>query len=447
MPALATSSTGHPVAPESHWSVSALPAPRAISTSPSGWKRTRPPIGATPTGAESGTPSRLVRRSISRTSTRTFCAIASRSRCRRLRRSVASDSLPPSPKFQASRGSRARAARRISGSVANGRGNSFDWAMAQYYTPVRPAESWYTARRAHPSEPREDLVMEMGCHLPTTQAAEAMGEALVTFAREAERQHIASLCVSDHVVIPRVSSGYGRGGSFPHPPERPYLEAVTALAAAAVCTRRARLGSSVFILGHRHPGLMAKMLASIDALSNGRLICGVGVGWWKEELEILGTLFNARGRRGDEALRVFKELWTSASPRFEGEALSFRDIGFAPRPVQKPHPPIWIGGASPAAFRRVVTLGDGWHASPRSVAQFREGLAQLRVAAATHGRAWETLEISLRFGLSDELVAQGKQAVIDQPCEYKRLGVRHTLVEFRRPDLGRMMELLGLVAE
>src|SRR2546425_27590 len=246
-------------------------------------------MGATPTGEESGTPSRLVRRSISRTSTRTFCAIARRSRCRRLRRSVASDSLPPSPKFQASRGSRARAARRISGSVANGRGNSFDWAMAQYYTPVRPAESWYTARRAHPSEPREDLVMEIGCHLPTTQAAEAMGEALVTFAREAERQHIASLCVSDHVVIPRVSTGYGRGRSFPHPPERPYLEAVTALAAAAVCTTRARLGSSVFILGHRQPVLMAKMLASIDALSKGRLICGFGVGWWKEELEILGA--------------------------------------------------------------------------------------------------------------------------------------------------------------
>src|SRR5256712_2140813 len=144
-PARATSWTGQPVAPDSHWSVSALPAPRAISTSPSGWKRRRPPLGATPTGDESGTPSRLVRRSISRTSTRTFCAIARRSRWRRLRRSVASDSLPPSPKFQASRASRTLAARRISGSVANGRGNSCDWAMAQYYTPVRSAESWYTA--------------------------------------------------------------------------------------------------------------------------------------------------------------------------------------------------------------------------------------------------------------------------------------------------------------
>src|SRR5437762_7628244 len=117
MPALATSSTGHPVAPESHWSVSAFPAPRAISTSPSGWKRTSPPMGATATGQVSGTPRRLVRRSIARTSTRTFCWMARRSRWRRLRRSVRSVSAPPSPKFHASRGSRCLAARRISGRV------------------------------------------------------------------------------------------------------------------------------------------------------------------------------------------------------------------------------------------------------------------------------------------------------------------------------------------
>src|SRR4029453_5804443 len=276
-----------------------------------------------------------------------------------------------------------------------------------YATPRR--ESWYTAAACTAERAERIQTMEIGCHLPTTQAPETMGEALATFARAAERLNIASLWVSDHVVIPKVSTGYGRGGSFPHPPERPYLEAVTALAAPAVCTRRGGLGSAVFILGHRHPVLMAKMLASIDALSNGRLICGVGVGWWKEELEILGTPFDARGRRGDEALRVFKELWTSDAPRFEGDTVRFGTLGFAPRPVQKPHPPVWIGGASQAAFRRVVTLGDGWHASPRGVAQFRGGLPEPPPAAARQGRAWETLEISLRFGLSDELLAQASR--------------------------------------
>jgi len=289
--------------------------------------------------------------------------------------------------------------------------------------------------------------MEIGCHLPTTQGPATAREALVTFAREAEQRGIASLWVSDHVVIPRVTSGYGRGGSFPHPPEKPYLDPLAMLTAAAMCTSRARLGSSVFILGHRHPIPMAKALSTIDALSNGRLIVGVGVGWWKEELEILGVSYHARGRQADEVLRVVKALWTSDDPAFDGEFFRFRDIGFAPKPVQKPHPPLWIGGNSPGAFRRVVALGDGWHASPRTPADFREGLAKLHATAEAARRPWETIEISLRFGLSDALLGQGPQLAIDQLGEYKRLGVRHALIEFRRDELKRMLEILDLVAK
>jgi probable F420-dependent oxidoreductase len=288
--------------------------------------------------------------------------------------------------------------------------------------------------------------MDIGVHLPTTLAPEAQREGLLAFAREAERREVASLWVSDHVIIPRATTGYGRGGAFPHPPDRPYYEPVTVLAAAAVATTRARLGSSVFILGHRHPVVMAKMLASIDALSNGRLICGVGVGWWRQELETLGVPFARRGRHGDECLRVFKSLWTEDNPSFKGEFFGFGDIGFAPKPVQKPHPPLWVGGASAAAFRRVVALGDGWHASPRSVADFREGLTALRAAADAARRPFESIALSLRFGLSDELAAGGGRAAIDQLGEYKRLGVTHALVEFRRHELGRMLELLDLVA-
>ena len=230
--------------------------------------------------------------------------------------------------------------------------------------------------------------MEIGCHLPN-QGPLATREAVVTFAREAERRDVASLWISDHVIFPRTATGSYPGGRFPHPPDKPYLEPVTVLTAAAVVTDRARLGSSVFILGHRHPVVMAKMLASIDALSGGRLICGVGVGWWKEELEILGVPFHARGRQADEAIRVFKALWTTDNPAFEGEFFKFRDIGFAPKPVQKPHPPIWVGGDSPGAFRRVVTLGDGWHATSKTPTQFREALGRLRAAADAAGRRFE----------------------------------------------------------
>ncbi len=286
--------------------------------------------------------------------------------------------------------------------------------------------------------------MDIGCHLPN-QGPLANGEALTTFAREADRRNVASLWVSDHVIFPRTATGSYPGGRFPHPPDKPYLEPVVTLAAAAVCTTRARLGASVFILGHRHPVVMAKMLTSIDALSNGRLIVGVGVGWWKEELEILGAPFTRRGRQADEILKVFTTLWSDDNPSFEGEFFSFRDLGFAPKPVQKPRPPIWVGGDSPGAFRRVVTLGDGWHATSKTPAEFREALTRLRAAADTAGRAFDTIELSLRYSLRDDLLAKGPQAVVDELAAYKRLGLSHILLEFRRDDLARMLEILDLV--
>src|SRR5215470_19938960 len=190
--------------------------------------------------------------------------------------------------------------------------------------------------------------MQIGVHVPTTVAPDVTRDALLTFAREAEARNFASLWVSDHIVIPKTTDADYPGGRrrFPIPPEMPYLEPVAMLGALAMVTTKARIGCSVFILGHRHPVAMAKMLATIDALSAGRLIVGVGVGWWKEELTILGTPFERRGRHGDEAIKVFKALWTQDNPSFDGEFFRFRDVGFAPKPVQKPHPPIWVGGDS-----------------------------------------------------------------------------------------------------
>jgi probable F420-dependent oxidoreductase len=288
--------------------------------------------------------------------------------------------------------------------------------------------------------------MEIGCHLPT-QGPLATREALETFAREAEQRHVASLWVSDHVIFPRTATGSYPGGRFPHPPDKAYLEPVITLAAAAMCTTRARLGASVFVLGHRHPIVMAKMLTTIDALSQGRLIVGVGVGWWKEELELLGAPFHARGRQADEMLRVFKALWTEDNPRFEGEFYKIRDVGFAPKPVQKPQPPIWVGGDSPGAFKRVVTLGDGWHATSKTPTQFAEALGRLKTVADKTGRRLETIELSLRLTLSDDLLGKGPQAVVDLLGEYQRLGLSHVVLEFRRDDLKRMLEILDVVTK
>src|SRR5438552_12114498 len=249
------------------------------------------------------------------------------------------------------------------------------------------------------------MTMDIGCHLPT-QGPVATGEALMTFPQDAERRNVASLCASAHVVFPRHQTGNYPGGRSPHPPDKAYLEPVAVLAAAAVCTSRARLGSTVFILGHRHPVVMAKMLTTIDALSGGRLICGVGVGWWKEELDILGVPFHQRGRQADEMLRVFKALWTQDNPSFEGEFFRFKDIGFAPKPVQKPHPPIWVGGDSPGALRRVVTLGDGWHATSKPPEELAKSLVELRLAAEAGRRPFETGELAVRVALGGRVARE-----------------------------------------
>jgi hypothetical protein len=172
---------------------------------------------------------------------------------------------------------------------------------------------------------------------------------------------------------------------------------------------------------------------------------GVGVGWWKEELEILGVPFHARGRHGDEILRAFKALWTEDNPRLDGEFFRFRDLGFAPKPVQKPHPPIWVGGDSPGAFRRVVTLGDGWHATSKDPAQLQEALGRLRAVAEKHDRDMKTISLSVRYGMPDALIAGGPQKVIDDLGAYRRLGLGHVTIDFRRDDLGKMLELLDLV--
>ena len=287
--------------------------------------------------------------------------------------------------------------------------------------------------------------MEIGCHLPT-QGPLATPEALETFARRAEARRMASLWVSDHVVFPKTNSGQYPGGRFPHAPDTPYLEPVAVLAAASMCTRRARLGSSVFILGHRNPVVMAKMLTTIDTLSKGRLICGVGVGWWAEEFDALGVPFKSRGRQADEMIKIFKELWTADEPRFQGEFFRFADIGFAPKPVQKPHPPIWVGGNSRAALRRAVALGDGWHGTQQPPEELRGTLERLHREADEAGRLFHTLELSLRIPLRAEAVQDSRQAIIDEYSAYKKFGLSHLVVDFRRDDLAQMLETLDFVA-
>jgi probable F420-dependent oxidoreductase len=289
--------------------------------------------------------------------------------------------------------------------------------------------------------------MDIGCHLPT-QGDVATREALLAFCREAEAREIDSLWVSDHVVFPRTETGEHPGGPFPFPSEMAYLEAVVALAAAASVTERAKLGCSVFILGHRHPVVMAKMLSTIDVLSGGRLICGVGVGWWEEELTLLGVPYRRRGKQADEMIRVFKALWTEEHPRFKGEFYDLPDVGFAPKPIQKPHPPIVVGGDSPGAFKRIVELADGWQATAKTPEEASEALGRLRAAAEQAGRPFESITLSIRFNVkaAPGSARSRRQEIVDRLAAYKALGFTEVLLDFRRDTLDEMLDDLDAVA-
>jgi probable F420-dependent oxidoreductase len=169
--------------------------------------------------------------------------------------------------------------------------------------------------------------------------AAATRETLLGFARRTETLGYDSLWVSDHVVIPwRIASRYpyNASGDFPLPPTGDFLEPLTALALVAGVTDRIALGTSVLVLPHRHPVLAAKMLATLDHLAPGRVICGAGVGWMREEIELLGAPYARRGAWSDEAIRVMRACWTEERAAFAGEFFRFEPVGCRPRPARVP---------------------------------------------------------------------------------------------------------------
>ena len=206
--------------------------------------------------------------------------------------------------------------------------------------------------------------MKFGFGLPT-RGPMAAPQSLATLARTGEELGFAIISVSDHIIIPKAINStypYNESGTFAGSPSGECLEQLSLLSFLVGVTSSAKLLTSVMVLPHRPPVLTAKMLATIDVLSNGRLIVGCGVGWMREEFEAIGApSYDERGSVGDEYIRAFKELWTSDNPTFEGKYCRFANVAFAPKPVQKPHPPIWTGGESPAALRRAGRLANVWY--------------------------------------------------------------------------------------
>ena len=297
--------------------------------------------------------------------------------------------------------------------------------------------------------------MRYGFYLPT-RGRTATPDALETLVRRGEALGFHSVMIADHIVFPtEIKSRYPYTVDGAFPGQGDALEQLALMAFVAGKTTTLRLVTSVMILPYRHPVATAKTLATIDVLSNGRVTVGVGVGWLREEFEALGALdFDRRGAVSDEYIRIFKTLWTQSPASFDGEFHRFEALRCLPQPVQKPHPPIWVGGHSRAAIRRAARLGDGWHpvgANPAvalTPPELGSLVDDLRRLADAEGRDPSALTISFKAPIYDaERASVGASGadrrpfsgpadrVMEDIAVYAKLGVSELIFDFRSESL------------
>lgn len=299
--------------------------------------------------------------------------------------------------------------------------------------------------------------MRFGFYLPT-RGPLAVPEAITAIVRGGESMGYASIVIGDHIVFPVEADSkypYTMEGGFPGQGDA--LEQLVLVAFVAGISEHLRLVTSVMILPHRNPLVTAKMLATIDVLSKGRLTVGVGVGWMREEFEALKAAdFDKRGKVSDEYLEILRKCWTQDPVSHRGEFYAFDSLHCMPHPVQAPHPPIWVGGHSLPSLRRVARFGDGWQpvgatsASPLPPSEFSVLLDQLKRLTDAQGRDYESLTIAFKAPSydpgriphgHDRLLFTGEPAEIAEDIRaYEALGVEEVSFDFRTPPVSRALE-------
>ncbi len=283
--------------------------------------------------------------------------------------------------------------------------------------------------------------MDIGVHLPQLGRG-ATRSALKTFCAEAERLGVHSGWVSDHIAWPADISSkypYTEDGSFPAPNSMAWLEPIGTLLFVAAITEKMMLGQTVLIMGYRPPVQTAKLIATLDVLSEGRAILGAGIGWMREEFEVLGMPYDHRGKRADEQLEIFERLFTDDVPSYDGEFYSFPEIKFEPKPVQA-RVPVWIGGASEAAYRRTARFGDCFHAAFEPVDRVAAEWQRVCELTTEAGRDVDDMQLSVRLYLDPEAamkptvsIAGTAEQMIDTMGEWAAIGVDHILVDITAP--------------
>lgn len=281
--------------------------------------------------------------------------------------------------------------------------------------------------------------MQIGITLPNHWGVADVHDVLA-LAVEAEQLGFDSIWTADHLLH--------TGKVRERLDERPYWHPLGVLSAAAVMTTRITLGTSVMVLPYHEPVGMAKYAATLDALSRGRFVLGIGVGALREEFDALGVPFHRRGKITDEYIAVMQDLWTSPEPGYQGGRFRFADLRFSPRCVQRPHVPLWVGGGSPAAIARAARIGDGWHPSNIPAPRFAEGAASLRTQARDAGRDANAIVLAPRMDVDTTKPpdARSLASVADTVAAYADAGAAHVLLATSSGEVAGLREWMGALA-
>lgn len=292
--------------------------------------------------------------------------------------------------------------------------------------------------------------MEIGLHVPQVGPPSSVDN-VTAFAEAVDDAGYDGIWVFDHVVLQKEQQSkypYSPDGSLGFPPTMDFLEPLTQLAYIAAITKRARIGTSVLVLPMRQPVLHAKIMATIDHLSGGRFVLGAGVGWWKQEFEVLSVPFEHRGRRMDECLQLVRALWTDEWVNFEGEYYQAVDWACNPKPVQQARPhggdsiPIWLGGESKGQLRRVGKYADGWLATPLKLGTLEQDFEIAKEEARKAGRDPDALKISLEGAgvLAPDTLDQAAENV----AKLKERGIHHAILGVHP---AHMMDAIPIIEE
>ena len=293
--------------------------------------------------------------------------------------------------------------------------------------------------------------MKFGVTIPNNWGIEDPQQVLA-FGPMAEELGYDSVWVMDHLF----NNGYIRerlGG-------KPYYNPLATLSYLAATTKNVLLGTSVLVLPYHNPIELAKYTATLDQMSGGRVTLGVGVGAMTEEFNALGISMKRRGSLTNECIAIMKELWTKEDPSYHSRRWNFSDLKFSPKPLQKPHIPIWVGGASPGALERAATMGDGWHPSGVVAEDYSISRRNIQELAMAAGRDPESLTWSARVEVeahgapsSDRAASRARisGSNVDQMiagiAAYQTAGVEHVVLALNTGEVARITDLMETISQ